>query len=286
MIDIAVIGNGPAGMSAGINAVSRNKIVEIFGRDYKTTSLYKAEKMTNYLGMPNVTGKEMMDTFYNHVISQGIKINTGRVQQIMPFGDYFMINCDNEIYQAKSVIIATGMNKASTIKNENDFLGKGLSYCATCDGMLYRNKDVVLYGDIDEAQEDVEFLSEICNSVTYICKNIPEKTLSDNVTVIEAKISEVTGDDFVNKVILSNGNTIDTQGVFIIKESIPSATLIDGLELDGNSIKVNKLCETNIKGVYACGDVTGWPYQVSNAVGDGLIASQQASKYLATLQNT
>ncbi len=282
MIDIAIIGNGPAGMSAAINAVARNKTVEIFGRDYKTTALYKAEKINNFLGMENVTGAEMMDNFYNQVVANGVKINHGRVQQIMAFGDYFMINCDNEIYQAKTVIIATGINKVSTIKNESDFLGKGLSYCATCDGMLYRGKDVVLAGEIEEALEDVKFLSEVCKSVTYVCKDEPEETLGENVRVIKSKIKEINGDKTVNQVILNTGEEIATEGVFVIKESIPSATLIDGLELEGNSIKINRLCETNIKGVYACGDVTGWPYQVSNATGEGLIAAQQAAKFLTS----
>ncbi len=280
MIDIAIIGNGPAGMSAAINAVARNKTVEIFGRDYKTTALYKAEKINNFLGMDNVTGEEMMDSFYNQVVENKVKVNHGRVQQIMAFGDYFMINCDNEIYQAKTVIIATGINKVSTIKNESDFLGKGLSYCATCDGMLYRGKDVVLAGEIEEALEDVKFLSEVCKTVTYVCKDEPEEELSENVRVIKAKIKEVHGENVVNKVVLNNGEEVDTEGVFVIKESIPSATLIDGLELEGNSIKINRLCETNIKGVYACGDVTGWPYQVSNATGEGLVAAQQAAKYI------
>ncbi len=284
MIDIAIIGNGPAGMSAAINAVARNKTVEIFGRDYKTTALYKAEKINNFLGMEDVTGAEMMDNFYNQVVANGVKVNQGRVQQIMAFGDYFMINCDNEIYQAKTVIIATGINKVSTIKNESDFLGKGLSYCATCDGMLYRGKDVVLAGEIEEALEDVKFLSEVCKSVTYVCKDEPEETLSENVRVIKSKIKEINGDKTVNQVILATGEEIETEGVFVIKESIPSATLIDGLELDGNSIKINRVCETNIKGVYACGDVTGWPYQVSNATGEGLIAAQQAAKYLTSIK--
>ncbi len=281
MIDIAVIGNGPAGMSAAINAVARNKSVEIFGRDYKTTTLYKAEKINNYIGMPDVTGKEMMDNFNDHIQKLDVKVNVGRVQQIMPFGDYFMINCDNEIYQAKTVIIATGINKLSTIKNESDFVGKGLSYCATCDGMLYRGKDVVLVGEIEEAVEDVIFLSEICNTVTYVCKEEPEQKLADNVKIIKGTVKEVNGENLVGSIIVGD-EEIKTEGLFVIKESIPSATLIDGLELDGNAIAINRLCETNIQGVYACGDVTGWPYQVSNATGEGLIAAQQAAKYLTS----
>ncbi len=279
MIDIAVIGNGPAGMSAAINAVARNKSVEIFGRDYKTTTLYKAEKVNNYLGLPDVTGKEMMDTFYKHIEELNIKINLGRVQQIMPFGDYFMINCDNQIFEAKTIIIATGINKASTIKNEDAFIGKGLSYCATCDGMLYRGKDVVLVGEVEEANEDVIFLSEVCNSVTYVCKEIPEIKFAENVKVIKSKLKEIKGENFISSVVIGD-EEIKAEGVFIIKESIPSDNLIAGLKLDGNAIEINRLCETNVAGVYACGDVTGWPYQVSNAVGEGLIAAQQAARYL------
>lgn len=282
MIDIAVIGNGPAGMSAAINGVARNKHVEIFGRDYKTTTLYRAENINNHIGLPNVTGKEIMDTFYSHIKELDIKINTGRVQQIIPFGGCFMINCDNEIYEAKAVIIATGMNKTSTIKNEDKFIGKGLSYCATCDGMLYRGKDVVLVSEVDEieeANEDVKFLSEICNSVTYVCKNEIDVSFSENVKVLKGKLKEIKGDDLVTSVVVDD-DEIKTDGVFIIKESIPSDTLIPGLKLDGNAIEVNRLCETNVAGVFACGDVTGWPFQVSNATGEGLIAAQQAVRYL------
>ncbi len=281
MIDIAVIGNGPAGMSAAINAVARNKTVEIFGRDYKTTTLYKAEKINNYIGMPDVTGKQMMDDFNDHVEKLDVKVNVGRVQQIMPFGDYFMINCDNEIYQAKTVIIATGINKISTIKNENDFVGKGLSYWATCDGMLYRGKDVALAGEIEEAVEDVIFLSEICNTVTYVCKEEPKQKLADNVKIVKGTVKKVNGENLVSSIVVGD-EEIKIDGLFVIKESIPSATLIDGLEMDGNAIAINRLCETNIQGVYACGDVTGWPYQVSNATGEGLIAAQQAAKYLTS----
>ncbi len=282
MIEIAIIGAGPAGLSAGVSARARNKEVTIFGRRPETSLLYKAENINNYLGFENVTGEEMIDSFYNHAVNTGVKFETGRVINIQPFGDTFMLNVDNNIYEAKSVIIATGITKKSTIKNEDNYLGKGLSYCATCDGMFYRGKDVVIYGEIEEAEEDANFLSEICKSVTLVHSYNNLKHVNENVTCIKGKITEVKGDDKVEYVTINNGNTIDAEGLFIIKSSIKSDDLLDGLEMNGTSIKVDSLMHTNIDGVYACGDCIGTPYQVSKAVGDGLVAAWEAVKYIST----
>ncbi len=283
MIDVAIIGAGPAGLSAAINVKARNKTVEVFGRAPETSLLYKAENINNHLGYENVTGEEMISSFVNHANSLDVKINKGRVMSIQPFGDIFMINQENNIFQAKTVVIATGISKKSSIKNEDDFVGKGLSYCATCDGMFYRGKDVVLYGEIEEAEEDANFLAEICNSVTFVHSYDVEGDIHENVKLIKGKVKEVLGEENVSEVILNDGTTISAHGLFVIKSSISSANLIDGIELENNMIKVNKNMETNIPGLYACGDCTGGLYQVSKAIGEGLIAAQNAVKYINVL---
>ncbi len=280
MIDVAIIGSGPAGLSAGINVKARNKTVEVFGRAPETTLLYKAENINNHLGYENVTGKEMIDSFVKHANSLDIKINNGRVLNIQPFGDTFMINQENNIFEAKTIIIATGIPKKSSIKNEDDFLGKGLSYCATCDGMFYRGKDVVLYGEIEEAEEDANFLSEICKSVTFVHSYDGVGQVNDNVKLVKGKIKEVNGDDFVSEVTLNDGTKIDCQGLFVIKASLSVSSLVDGIELENNMIKVNRNMETNIAGLFACGDCTGGLYQVSKATGEGLVAGLNAVKYI------
>ncbi len=283
MIDVAIIGAGPAGLSAAINVKARNKTVEVFGRAPETSLLYKAENINNHLGYENVTGEEMIESFVNHANSLDVKINKGRVMSIQPFGDIFMINQENNIFQAKTIVIATGISKKSSIKNEDDFVGKGLSYCATCDGMFYRGKDVVLYGEIEEAEEDANFLAEICNSVTFVHSYDVKGDIHENVKLIKGKVKEVLGEENVSEVILNDGTKISAQGLFVIKSSISTANLIDGIELENNMIKVNKNMETNINGLYACGDCTGGLYQVSKAIGEGLIAGQNAVKYINLL---
>lgn len=284
MLDMAIIGTGPAGLSAAINAKARNKEVAVFGRNPNTSWLYRAEEINNHLGMINAKGQDMVESFLKHAESLDIPVNYGRVQQIMPFGDFYMINFDNDIIQARTIVIATGMTKVSSVKNETEYLGKGLSYCATCDGMLYRGKDVVVVGEIEEGEEDANFLSEICKSVTYVHTYDNVGHVNDNVKLIKGKLKEIHGEELVTSVVVDD-KTIECEGLFYIKASIPMGTLITGLEVEDGAIKVNRLCETNIKGIYAAGDCTGWPYQVSKSVGEGLVAAQQGVKYLNQLDN-
>ncbi|MFV0441255.1 MAG: NAD(P)/FAD-dependent oxidoreductase [Lachnospirales bacterium] len=282
-IDVAVIGAGPAGLSAAINVKARNKTVEVFGRAPETSLLYKAENINNHLGYENVTGEEMINSFVKHANSLDIKINHGMVTSIQPFGDIFMINQENNIFQAKTIVVATGIAKKSSIKNEEEYIGKGVSYCATCDGMFYKKKDVVVYGEIEEAEEDVNFLSEICNSVTYVhsYNEVLNVKKNDNVKVVKGRVKEVIGDDKVQSVVLSTDETVDCSGVFIIKGSLNASSIISGIELENNMIKTNKNTETNIPGIFACGDCTGGLYQVSKAIGEGLVSGQMAVKYIS-----
>ncbi len=279
MLDIAIIGAGPAGMSAGINAKVRNKKVEIFGVNPKNTWLYKAENINNHLGYRNVVGKEMIESFVLHVESEGIKINYGKVMQIMSMGDHFMINFENNIISAKKIILATGIEKKTTTSNEENYVGKAFSYCATCDGMLYKDKSVVVYGDSEEGEEDLKFLSEICKEVIYIYNYNSDKDFGDNVTVVKGKPTEVIGDNKAEGVIV-DGKEYRGDGVFFINENTPTSTLIDGLEIENSTIVTDKTFKTNIDGIYAAGDCTGWPFQVSKAVGEGLVAVQHIVREL------
>ncbi len=279
MLDIAVIGAGPAGLSAAINAKVRNKNVEVFGNKPNNTWLYRAENLNNHLGFQNVTGKNMLESFISHVESMDIKINYGRVIQILPMGEYFMINFENNIIQAKAVILCTGIEKKSGIKNESEFVGKGLSYCATCDGMLYKGKNVVVYAETEEGEEEANFLSEICETVTYVYNYDKIENLNSNIKTIKGKPSAVFGDELAEGIVLE-GEEMPFEGLFFIRENTPTDSLIQGLDKEKSIIKTNKLMETNLKGVFASGDCTGWPYQVSKAVGEGLVSAQQAVKYL------
>ncbi len=279
MIDIAIIGAGPAGISAAINGKIRNKTVKIFGNDPKTSYIYKAERVDNYPGMFGITGPQMVEAFVGHAKEMNVEIEQKRVLEIFPMGDYYMLNVENEFIEAKSIILANGITKTNTLPGEEGLLGRGVSYCATCDGPLYRDKTVALIGDSKMAEEDVAYLSEVCEKVYYIPLYKQPGTFRENVEIVDSRPKAIQGEGVVGSLELAD-QTLDVKGVFIIKESIPTMQLLKGLEIEDKAIKVNHLMETNMPGVYAAGDCTGRPYQVSKAVGQGNIAALQAVSYL------
>lgn len=284
MLDIAIIGAGPAGLSAAINGVIRNKKVIVFGRNPKSSYLYKAEKVDNYLGMPDVSGPGMVEQFINHAQKIGVEFHEGRILEIFSMGDYYALNVENEFYEAQTVIIATGIPKAKYIPGEKELLGKGVSYCGTCDGPLYRGKTTMVIGEIEEAEEDVNFLQEICNKVYFLPTYKEIRHVHPNVEILEGKPKEIFGEPFVSGIRIDDQD-IKVDGVFLIKESIPVTQLIKGLEMEEKTIKVNRKLETNFPGVFAAGDCTGRPYQVTKAVGEGAVAALEAVSYLHKIES-
>ncbi|ONI44330.1 thioredoxin reductase [Candidatus Epulonipiscium fishelsonii] len=279
MLDIAIIGAGPAGLSAGINAKIRNKNVKVFGNPFNTSYAYKAERIDNYLGMYGVSGQNLIKSFIEHAKKMELEIFEGRVIEIYDMGGTYTLNVNNNFFETKTVILANGITMDKSLEGETKFLGKGVSYCATCDGPLYRGKTVALIGDSPVAEEDVNYLSEVCEKVYYIPTYKEIDKVNSQVEVIKSKPEAIVGDKTVENLKLKDKN-LDVSGVFIVKESVPTTILLNGLEMENNSIKVNHFMETNLKGVYAAGDCTGKPFQVSKAVGEGTTAGLQAVKYL------
>lgn len=282
MLDIAIIGAGPAGLSAAISGVIRNKKVKVFGNPPSTSFIYKAERVDNYLGMLGTSGEEMMERFVSHAKELGVEIQESKVIEIFPMGDYYMLNVENEFVEARTVILANGLSKGKVLEGENEFLGRGVSYCATCDGPLYREKQVLVIGDSVHAEEDANYLSEICDKVYYVPLYKEIEHLNENIEVLYTKPKRIFGEQIVGGIELEDG-VQEVSGVFIIKESIPTTRLLQGLELEDKAIKVNRFMETNLAGVYAAGDCTGKPYQVAKAVGEGNVAVLQAVSYLNAL---
>ena len=136
--DIAVIGGGPAGLSAAINARVRNKTVLVVGNDYRESPLYRAERVDNYLGMPGLTGAQLLDAYQRHAEDMGVEFRHGRVLNIMPMEHTCYLSIGTDMEEAGAVILATGVSRGKKFPGEVEFLGRGVSYCATCDGMLYR----------------------------------------------------------------------------------------------------------------------------------------------------
>lgn len=277
--DIAIIGTGPAGLSAAITAKIRNKKILLIGNPNFSDKVQKAHQIQNYLGLPAISGKDLAKAFENHINSMDITITEGKVNAVYPMGSYFGLQVSQDIYEAETVIVATGIVTGKAFKGENELLGRGVSYCATCDAPLYRNKIVAVIGYSPKEESEAEFLAEVCEKVLYIPMYKEETKLSDKVTIINEKPTAVIGENKV-KSLQTEKNNYEVDGIFILRDSIPPSQLVSGLEIKDNHIVVNLQMETNIKGCFACGDIVGRPYQYIKAAGQGNIAGLSAVAYL------
>ena len=263
MHDIIIIGSGPAGLSAAITARIRGKSVLVISNDRTKTGLYKAKLVENYPGLPAITGAELSDKLFDHAAGMGAEIIDGRVSTILNSGDTFHVGHGMEIEASKCLILATGVIQSSEFPGEQKLLGRGVSYCATCDGMLYRGKHVCVVCLSDEAEAEADFLASIGCIVT--------KTKSNKITV--------NGEDRVLS-ITADGEEIPCDGVFILRKTILPASLVPGLETQDGRISVDRSMSTNIPGVFAAGDCTGAPHQIAKAVGEGQTAVLSAVEFL------
>ena len=281
MVDIAIIGAGPAGLSAAINARARGKSVLVVGNPISDNPLDKAPVVDNYPGLPGISGKALLEEFLSHAELAGAQIRHGRVLNIMPFGNCFLISIGSEMEEAGSVILAIGAQRGDLLPGEEEHLGRGVSWCATCDGMLYREKDVVVLGLSNHAPAEANFLQDIGCRVTYVSRSAPVG-LHPEIRVVQGKKFAVEHDG--NSLLLRADDTsLPCHGLFILRDTSAPGFLLPGLAMDGEYIAVDRSMSTNIPGVFACGDCIGLPLQVANAVGEGLIAGQAAAEYIDQL---
>lgn len=279
--DIAIVGGGPAGLSAALTGRIRNKKVVLFERGEFSPKLQKAHMIDNYLGMPNVVGKDMMKTFEEHVMKHKPDLIKERVLNIYPNKKTFLIMTEKTSYEAKTVIIATGVSANSNIKGEKEFLGRGVSYCATCDAMFFKGKEVAVVSYMSEAESEAEYLAELCNKVYYLPQYKTVESLKrSNIEVLPGlKPLQIKGETKVSKLITVK-DELNVEGIFILRQADPINSIIEGIEMDKDSIKVDRQMMTNIPGIFAAGDNTGQPWQISKAVGEGLTAVLNAITYL------
>lgn len=277
--DIAIIGTGPAGLEAAINAKIRNKSLIIFGNKELSSKLVKAPKVNNFLGFYDIKGSELKNRFADHIKAMGISIVPERINNVYAMGDYFALMVNDKIYEAKSLILATGIEYSKPLKGEEEFLGKGVGYCATCDAPLYKGKTVVIVGYNKESEEETNYVSELTSKTYYIPMYKGKYNLNANVEIIKHKPIEIVGDDRVTKIILDQGEII-TDGVFMLRDSLSPDKLVPGLQIEEGHIKVDRKMKTNIEGCYAAGDCIGKPYQYIKAAGEGLVAAISAVSYL------
>lgn len=285
MKDIIIIGNGPAGISASIY-VKRSGLEPLVISKHGS-SLLKASEIENYYGFKQVlTGKEIYENGIEQAKNLGIEMIEEEVMSIM-YTDHFIVETNKNSYEALSVIIATGLNKLTPrINGLKDFEGKGVSYCAICDGFFFRKKVVAVLGSSDYALHEASELEHIASKV-YILTNGEEPTFENsNFEVIKDKISSLSGNEILENINFENGTSLECRGLFV---ALKNASGVDfarkiGAEVENNFLKVNNSFETNIPLLYGIGDVIGGLLQVSKAVSDGAKAGMDASRKVKELK--
>ncbi len=296
-VDIAIVGTGPAGLSAAITATIRNKKILLFGKKELSLKVTKAHKIFNYLGIPQASGEKLGEAFKQHIADMNIEITEERVTSIYNMGDFFAIQTPDSMYEAKSIIIATGVIMSKPYPKEEELLGKGVSYCATCDAPLYRGKTIAIIGETKKEEDEVRFMGEVAQKVYYIPLYDTDFIPSRNISVIKEKPVEIIGEEKVEAIKTMSNSTLAAadvdsslapfvnneykiDGLFILRESISPNQLIYGIEMQGGHVVVDRQMNTSIPGVFACGDITGVPYQYIKAAGEGNVAAISAALYV------
>ena len=273
--DILVVGGGPAGLAAAIAARGRDKSVLVI--DGRSSSLAKAERVDNYPGLPGRSGLELLEEFYGHAQAAGAELAVGKALSLLAW-DGFSVTAGSQAYRGRALILAPGAVRTDKYPGEAEYLGRGVSYCATCDGMLYRGRPVAVVGLAPDAPQEANYLSGLGCQVVYVSPQPPEG-LAEGVSYVKAKQLAVRGEETVTG-LEADGAPLPCAGVFILRPALAPTDLLPALETEGGFIKVDRRLATNVPGVFAAGDCTGGPLQVSKAVGEGHVAALSACEYL------
>lgn len=300
MLDLIIIGAGPAGLSAAVYAARAElDFIVIEGSMMQGGQVLTTYDVDNYLGLPGIGGFNMGMKFAEHAKKLGVSFVTENVVSMNVAGDVKTVKTDKNIYESKTVIIATGaVHKKAGIPGESEFTGRGVSYCATCDGAFFRNKVTAVVGGGDVAVEDALYLSRMCSKVYLIhrrdefraAKSLVNKAKeTDNIELVtDSTVEKIEGENKVGNIAVRNKKedtvkTLDVDGVFFAVGMQPVTAFVDKtIEMnDAGYIIAGEDCTTNIPGVYAAGDIrTKQLRQIITAAADGANAVTSVEKYI------
>ncbi len=302
MYDVIIIGAGTAGLSAAIYAVRAGKSALVLEAKAYGGQIINTPEVENYPGIKNISGFEFATGLFEQAKDAGAVIKTQGVLEVKKEADIFTVTTKRNVYESKALIIATGAtNRPLGLEREKEMIGKGISYCATCDGAFFKGKDVAVIGGGNTALEDAGFLSNYCRKVYIVHRRdafrgepatLERLKAKENVELVLDSVSvELTGEDRVSGLEVKNVKTgelrkLDVDGIFVAIGQIPSNALFkDFVALDAAGYVVaGENCRTDVKGVFAAGDCrTKKIRQLTTAASDGAIAALEACEYIDTL---
>jgi thioredoxin reductase (NADPH) len=292
--DLIVLGGGPTAIGCAIYAARFAMDVLIIGKVFGGL-IATTHVVENYPGITSTSGQGLMEMFKDHMNSLSIPYISDEIRSIERVDDHFVLHSFFQKFKAKSVVIATGSERKKLgIPGEEEFSGRGVSYCATCDGPFYKDKRVCVIGGSDSAAKEALFLSQNVKKVYIVYRGeeiraepINKKRVEDNEKIeiiYNTNITEIKGDNNVKSVIFDNGKEFEIDGVFIEVGSNPNSGLAKRIGIKTNEkdeIIINRKSETNVAGIFAAGDVADAPFkQAITGVAEGVIAAYSAFDYV------
>lgn len=296
MVDIIIVGSGPAGMSAAVYGKRAGLSVLVIEKVYYGTGqVAESSHVDNYLGIPGINGYELGEKFRSHAEGLGVEFKDGEVIRFEKAADRWYVHLKSgETLESKTVVYAAGAaHRHLGVPGEEEFSGKGVSYCATCDGAFFKGKDVAVVGGGNTAMDDAIYLSDICNKVYLVHRRdvfrgdagtLTKLKETENIEiVVPAKVAEVKGEQVVTAVQLEDGRALEVSGVFVAVGMQPATDLLQGIVLldDSGYIIADETGKTSAAGFFAAGDVrTKELRQIITAVSDGANAATSAERYI------
>lgn len=277
MKDLLIVGSGPAGISAALTAAARGLDFLWFGSRALSPKIAQAPEIANYPGLCRVQGREFQKALQDQIDAMGLSIREERIDSIYAMGDSFTACVNETMYEARAVILAVGVSTAGAVPGELDYVGQGVSYCATCDGALYRGKTIAIVSTNPEFEEEVAFLLGLAGKA-YVSRSYPAPG-AENTELMAGFPKGIRREDGKLQIAYADGERA-VDGIFFLKDSVSPAVLMPGLAMDEAHIAVNHDLETNLPGCFAAGDCTGRPYQYAKAVGEGNVAVHTALRWL------
>jgi thioredoxin reductase (NADPH) len=287
MLDCIIVGSGIAGISAALTLQANGKTFQIFGSPTLSDKIAKAELIRNYPGLSNVTGKDFVSALQTQLQEANIQITQEKVSGVYALKEKFaVLTQEGNTYECKTVILACGVESIKQIPGEEEFLGRGVSYCATCDGFLYKDKTIAVVCTTKDLEHEIVYLANFAKQVYLVplYKNI--EITQNNVLLARKMPQKIEGNKRVEKIVFADAPAegipaeLPVDGVFMLRDSYSPAVLVGGLQTENGHVIVSRNMETNLKGCFAAGDCTGRPYQYAKAVGEGNVAAHAVSEYL------
>ena len=280
MTDCLVIGSGPAGISAALTLKANGISFRLVGLKKVSVKVEKAEKISNYPGLFSVSGAEFKDALLSQLAGENIEVEEEHVTGVYAMnGRFVTLTESGKSYESKTVILCVGVETAGKIEGEEAFVGRGVSYCATCDGALYKGKTIAVVATSAHFEGEVEYLSNLAEKTYFMPIYKNPRTDFKNTEILRRLPVRILGGLKVNALGFQDGD-LPVDGVFFLKESVPTSALVGGLKTENGHVEIARDGSTNLLGLFAAGDCTGRPYQYAKAVGEGNVAAHSVTAYL------